>query len=70
MYSLEFSRLANKFFQRLSKENQLMVSKKMFSIRENPFHYLKKLKGNNLWRLRIKDYCAIIDVVVSERCPE
>ena len=65
MYSLEFSNLANRFFQKLSREDQLMISKKMFSIRENPFHYLKKLKGNNLWRLRIKDYRAIIDIIVS-----
>lgn len=65
MYSLEFSNLANRFFQKLSREDQLMISKKIFSIRENPFHYLKKLKGNNLWRLRIKNYRAIIDVIVS-----
>ena len=65
MFSLEFSRLANKFFQRLPKEDQLMISKKLFSIKEDPFHYLKKLKGSKLWRLRIKNYRAIVDVIVS-----
>ena len=64
MFSLEFSKLANKFFQKLPKEDQLMISKKLFSIRENPFHFLKKLQGNKLWRLRIKDYRVVIDVIV------
>jgi mRNA interferase RelE/StbE len=65
MFSLEFSRPANRFFQKLPKEDKLMISKKLFSIQENPFHYLKKLKGSKLWRLRIKDYRAIIEVVIS-----
>ena len=65
MYSLEFSKLANKFFQKLPKEDQLIISKKIFSIQDKPFHYLKKLKGSKLWRLRIMDYRAVIDVVVS-----
>jgi len=67
MFSLEFSRPANKFFQKLSKRDQAIILKKLFSIRENPFRFLKKLQGNNLWRLRIKDYRAIVDIVVSRK---
>ncbi|MBI4139728.1 type II toxin-antitoxin system RelE/ParE family toxin [Candidatus Woesearchaeota archaeon] len=42
-----------------------IILQKLRSIRENPFHYLKRLQGEKLWRLRISDYRVIIDVVVS-----
>ena len=65
MYDIKLSGISKKFLKKLSAQDYNLILKKIFSIRDNPFHYLKKLKGNNLWRLRIKDYRAIIDVIVS-----
>jgi len=65
MYFIEFTKIANKFFQKLSKKDQEIISKKINQIRENPFRFLKKLQGSKLWRLRVLKYRAIVDVVVS-----
>ena len=65
MYDIELSGVSKKFLKKISPQEYDLILKKIFSIRDNPFHYLKKLKGNSLWRLRIKDYRAIIDVIVS-----
>jgi len=65
MYSLEFSKPANRFFQKLPREGQLMIVRKLEEMRGNPFHFLRRLKGNKFWRLRVGDYRAVVDVVVS-----
>jgi mRNA interferase RelE/StbE len=44
-----------------------ITAKKIYSVREHPFSFLKKLRGNQYWRLRIDDYRAIVDVVVVRR---
>ena len=65
MYSIDIEDSAEKFLKKIQRQDAELILKKIFFIQDNPFHYLKKLKGNKLWRLRIKDYRAIIDVVVS-----
>jgi len=65
MYSIEFTKKANNFFQRLPKQDKLIISKKLNSITINPLRYLKRLTGSKLYRLRVLKYRAIIDVVVS-----
>ncbi len=65
MYSVEFTKEAQKFFNKMTDEDALILSKKINSIRENPFPYLKKLKGSKLWRIRALKYRVIIDVIVS-----
>ena len=65
MYSLEFTVTAEKFLKKLEKKDAELILRKLNEIRENPFRFLKKLQGDKLWRLRIADYRAILDVVVS-----
>lgn len=65
MYSIDIEKRAEKFLKKIPKRDSEIILKKVYSIRHKPFHYLKKLKGNKLWRLRIMKYRAIIDVVVS-----
>jgi mRNA interferase RelE/StbE len=65
MYSLEIVQSAENFIKKLPLIDSKLILKKLHSIRETPFRYLKKLQGDKLWRLRIKDYRAIVDVVVS-----
>ncbi len=65
MYTLEVSKSAKKFLQELEKKDSEMILGKIYSITENPFRFLKRLQGDKLWRLRIANYRAIVDVLIS-----
>ena len=65
MYSIEFTETSKNLLKKLDKKDEEMILNKIFSIRENPFRFLKRLKGYKLWRLRILKYRVIIDAVVS-----
>lgn len=65
MYSIQIEENAEKFLRKLNKKDAEMILNKIYSIRDNPFRFLKRLQGDKLWRLRIEDYRAIVDVVVS-----
>ena len=65
MYSLEFSRRAKKFLKKIQSKDAEIIVNKIYSIRENPFRFLKRLKAHKLWRLRVLKYRIIVDVVVS-----
>lgn len=65
MYSIEISGSAKKFLKKIQKKDSDIILNKIYSLGINPFPYLKRLKGDKLWRLRILKYRAIIDVVVS-----
>ena len=67
MYSIELTRKAEKFVKKLNKTDAEIILKKIYSIRENPFPFLKRLQGSKLWRLRVMDYRVIIDIVISGR---
>ena len=64
MYKVILSAKARKKINKLPKEDGLKIIRKLKSIRENPIPYLKKLKGNRFWRLRVEDYRAVLDVII------
>ena len=64
MFQIEITEIAKTFLKKLQKDDAEIILKKIYSVRENPFRYLKRLQGEKLWRLRIMDYRAIVDVVV------
>ncbi|MEK6952265.1 MAG: type II toxin-antitoxin system RelE/ParE family toxin, partial [Nanoarchaeota archaeon] len=65
MYSIQIEKNAENFLKKLQKKDAEIILNKIFSIRENPFRFLKRLQGEKLFRLRIGDYRAIVDVVIS-----
>jgi len=65
MYSIQIEKNAEDFLKKLQKKDAETILNKIYSIRENPFRYLKRLHGEKLWRLRIGDYRAIVDVIIS-----
>lgn len=67
MYSIELSETAKKALQKIEKCDSEIILKKLFSLRDNPFHHLKRLHGCKFWRLRIMKYRAVVDVIVSVR---
>ena len=67
MYSLWISEKAKKQLEKLPKSIQDIILNKVYSIRNEPFRYLKKLEGSKLWRLRIMDYRVIIDILITDK---
>ena len=65
MYSIDITENAKKFLKKIPKKDSEIILNKIYSIKENPLRFLKRLKGYKLWRLRILRYSVIIDVVVS-----
>ena len=65
MYSIQIEKNAEDFIKKLQKKDAEIILNKIYSIRENPFRFLKRLQGEKLWRLRIGDYRAIVDVIIS-----
>jgi len=65
MYSIQIEKNAEDFLKKLEKKDAEIILNKIYSIRENPFRYLKRLQGKKLWRLRIGDYRVIVDVIIS-----
>ncbi|MBU3907187.1 MAG: type II toxin-antitoxin system RelE/ParE family toxin [Nanoarchaeota archaeon] len=65
MFQIELTETAKDFLKKLQKKDAEIVLTKIYSIRENPYRFLKRLQGEKLWRLRIGDYRAKVDVIVS-----
>lgn len=65
MYSIEITDTVKKFLKKIPKSEVEILLKKIYSIRDNPFRFLKKLKGSKLWRLRVLKYRVLVDVIVS-----
>lgn len=65
MYSIQIEKNAENFLKKLQKKEVEIILNKIYSIRENPFRFLKRLQGEKLWRLRAGDYRVIVDVIVS-----
>lgn len=65
MYSIQIEKNAEEFLKGLQKKDAEIILNKIYSIKDNPFRYLKRLQGDKLWRLRVGDYRAIVDVIIS-----
>ena len=65
MFQVELTKTSKEFLKKLDKKEEEVLLKKIYSIRDNPFRFLKRLQGQKLWRLRIGDYRAVIDVIIS-----
>ncbi|HLC56310.1 MAG TPA: type II toxin-antitoxin system RelE/ParE family toxin [Candidatus Nanoarchaeia archaeon] len=65
MYSIQIEKNAEEFLKKIQKKDAEIILNKIYSIRDNPFRFLKRLQGDKLWRLRIGDYRAVVDVIIS-----
>ncbi len=65
MYLIQIEKNAENFLRKLQKKDAEIILRKIYSIRENPYRFLKRLQGEKLWRLRIGDYRVIVDVIIS-----
>ena len=65
MYSIEIEENAEKFLKKISHQDAEIILKKIYSLKDNPFQSLKRLKGHKLYRLRTLKYRIIVDIVIS-----
>ena len=65
MFQIELTETARRFLKKLQKKDAELILNKIYSMKENPYRFLKRLYGEKLWRLRIGDYRAIVDVIIS-----
>lgn len=65
MFRIELSQTSKKFLEKVERKEAEIILRKIFDLRDNPFRFLKRLHGERLWRLRISDYRAVVDVIIS-----
>lgn len=65
MYSVQLSATSEKFLRKLPKREAERILEKLQSIREEPLRYVVRLKGTPLWKLRIGDYRAELDILIK-----
>ena len=65
MYSVEISATSEKFLSKLPKKEAERILEKLQAMRESPFNYAVRLKGTQLWKLRIGDYRAEVDIIIK-----
>ena len=62
MYSVEFSKIAEKQFYKLEKNVQIRITSALERCRVRPYAHVKKLVGNPYFSLRTGDYRVILDI--------
>ena len=65
-YEIDLSITAKKELDSLEKENAIRILKKLREIKYNPFHYVKRLVGSELYSLRVGDY-RILMIIINNR---
>ena len=56
-----------KFLGKLPRDISERIKNKLKEIRENPFHYLEHYESEDVYKLRIGNYRALIDVDDSRK---
>ena len=67
MYSIKWNPRVIEYLEKLPEDISLRIAKKIEQIKENPFHYLEHYEGDKVYKLRIGDYRALIDVDLNNR---
>ena len=62
MYNIEFTRTAEKQFNKFSKEIKVRIVSTLKRIRVRPYPHIKRLVGSPFFRLRVGEYRVILDI--------
>ena len=62
MYTVIYDEEALQNLEKLEKKIRKRIFEKIFSTKENPFHYFERLTGRSEYKLRIGDYRVIADI--------
>ena len=61
-YSIKWEPSVLGYLEKLPKDIAARIVRKVDGIVENPFHYLAHYEGEKVYKLRIGDYRALIDI--------
>ncbi len=64
-YKLRWTSQASNCLAKLQQDIAVRIHEKIVSIAENPFRYLEHYSGKNLYKFRIGDYRALVDVNIK-----
>lgn len=62
MYSIDFTKTAEKQFDKLSKDLQIRIINVLERIKVRPFHFVKRKEGSPYFIMRVGEYRAILDI--------
>ena len=62
MYTVIYDEDALQNLEKLEKKIRKRIFEKIFSTKENPFHYFERLTGRSEYKFRIGDYRVIADI--------
>jgi len=62
MYTVIYDEEALQNLEKLEKKIRKRIFEKIFSTKENPFHYFERLTGRSEYKLRVGDYRVITDI--------
>jgi len=62
MYSVEFTKIAEKQFDRLTRDIQVRIINVLERIKIRPFHFIKRKEGTSHFIMRVGEYRAILDI--------
>lgn len=66
MYSVEFTKTAEKQFNKLSQEIQIRFFNVFERIKIRPFHFVKRKEGTPYFIMRVRDYRAVLKIETSK----
>jgi len=61
-YEVKLHPKVAKFLQKLPKKISERIKDKLKDVRKDPFHFLEHYAGEDVYKLRIGEYRALIDV--------
>ena len=61
-FEIEWNKRAEKTLSKFPKKIASRIVKKIDNIKSNPFHFLEHYEGEDVYKLRIGEYRALIDV--------
>lgn len=66
-YKLKWTNQASNYLAKLQKDIALRIHEKIVAIVDNPFRFLEHFSEKDLYKFRIGDYRALIDVDVIRK---
>lgn len=66
-YKIEWSKRADSELSKLPKDIAVRIINKIDSIKLEPFHFLEHYEGEDVYKLRIGDYRALVDIDFSNK---
>lgn len=67
MFSVEFTNISEKQFDKLPKEIQIRSVNVLERIKIRPFHFVKRKEGIPYFIMRIGEYRAILDIHIDNK---